>query len=563
MTCVRYGFVVLLLALVPVVASGQSLPVDNSTATPPTDPPAPPANASLVRKLKSPRATMKTFLDAVNQDDLETAALCLDISQLQAAEEARKKKSEEYAYKLKDTIDRICRVQYFSIPDQDDHGEDYVLTSGQAIFGEAAYTDAQAIVIARSNDNLWRFHASTVSEIDELWNDAQSREKVAGLIKSHVTKPPQVWLREQFPAFLQKKHFFLRYYQWICLGVLILVGFVAELVVRRGLQWLTNTWFRFTDNGNRQHTEKTDWRPLGLLAQALVWYGGTKLIDLPPMVLSVLFIAMKAFTVFAAVWTAFRVIDLLSNFWLRRTATTETQFDDLLVNLVSKSLKTLGVCFGVILFAQLFSLDVWGLMGGLGIGGIAVAFAAKEALGNFFGSITVLMDRPFEIGDWIVTEDVEGTVESVGMRSTRIRTFYNSQVTVPNSRMTTAVVDNMGRRHYRRIKEVLGVEYQTRPEQLENFCEGIRELILQHPHTRKDNFYVYFNGYGDSSLNILVYCFLACPDWATELREKHRLLSDIYQLADALHVGFAFPTQTVYLHQNSHEPTGHEKPVAQ
>ena len=94
MTCVRYGFVVLLLALVPVVASGQSLPVDNSTATPPTDPPAPPANASLVRKLKSPRATMKTFLDAVNQDDLETAALCLDISQLQAAEEARKKKSE-------------------------------------------------------------------------------------------------------------------------------------------------------------------------------------------------------------------------------------------------------------------------------------------------------------------------------------------------------------------------------------------------------------------------------------------------------------------------------------
>ena len=549
----RCGFTLFWFAVVPVAAKAQV--TDSSEATTIANPVTPSTDSALIRKLKSPRATMKTFLDSVNNDDLSTAALCLDISTLQAADEARKNKSEEYAYKLKDTIDRITHVQSFVISDDPNYEGEYVLTLGQAIFGEAAFTAAESIVISRGNDNLWRFNTSTVEKIDELWEEAQSREKVAGLVESQVTKPPQVWLRERFPQILQKKHFLLRYYQWICLGILVFIGFGAEFFVRHGLRWFTNTWFRFMSNGERKRAEKAAWRPIGLLAQALVWYGGTKLIDLPPMVLTVLFIGLKAFAVFAAVWTAFRLIDLLSQFWLRRTASTETKFDDLLVELVSKSLKTLGVCFGFVLFAQLFSLDVWGLMGGLGIGGIAIAFAAKEALGNLFGSITVLMDRPFEIGDWIITEDIEGTVESVGMRSTRIRTFYNSQVTLPNSRMTTAVVDNMGRRRYRRIKETLGVEYHTKPEQLEDFCEGIRELILQHPYTRKDYFHVYFNGYGESSLNILLYCFLACPDWGTELREKHRLLADIFHLADALNIGFAFPTQTVHLQQNDDDVT--------
>ncbi len=545
----RFGLALLCLVLTPFTSKAQDSNSKNLTVTADTVT-APPAPA-LLHKLSSPRATMKTFLDAVNQDDLETAALCLDTSDLQAVEEAFKGKSEEYAYKLKDTIDRITRVQYFVISDNPDQKAEYSLNQGQTIIGQTAYSAAQSIIISRGNDNLWRFSAATVAKIDELYEQAQSREKVTGLVDSQVTKPPQVWLREQFPATLrERKIISLRLYQWICLGVLVFVGFGAEFIVRHGLRWLTNTWFRFITNGDRKRAEIAAWRPLGLLAQALVWYGGTKLIDLPPMVLTVLFIGLKAFAVFAAVWTAFRLIDLLSQFWLRRTAGTETKFDDLLVELVSKSLKTISVCFGFVLFAQLFSLDVWGLMGGLGIGGIAIAFAAKEALGNLFGSITVLMDRPFEIGDWVITENIEGTVESVGMRSTRIRTFYNSQVTLPNSRMTTAVVDNMGRRHYRRIKETLGIEYHTKPEQLENFCEGIRELILQHPYTRKDYFHVYFTGYGDSSLNILLYCFLACPDWGTELREKHRLLSDIFRLAEALNIGFAFPTRTVHLQQN-------------
>ena len=168
----------LLLAFVPVAAQAQTPGPDGSepkaTAA---NPVASTANPLLIRKLKSPRTAMKTFLDAVNNDNLQLAALCLDLSQLQAADEAHKKKSEEYAYKLKDTIDRITRVQYFVIPDDPDHEDDYQLTSGQAIYGKAAYTAATSIILSRGNDNLWRFTTATVENIDELWQDAQSRTK--------------------------------------------------------------------------------------------------------------------------------------------------------------------------------------------------------------------------------------------------------------------------------------------------------------------------------------------------------------------------------------------------
>ena len=178
---------------------------------------------------------------------------------------------------------------------------------------------------------------------------------------------------------------------------------------------------------------------------------------------------------------------------------------------------------------------------------MALAFAAKETLGNIFGSITVLLDRPFQIGDSVTIGDHEGTVEAVGFRSTRIRTFYDSVVTIPNADCVNTAIDNMGRRRSRRFKTVLSVTYSTTPEQLEAFCEGIRELIRQHPMMQKDNYKVYANEFAASSIDIMLYCFFATTDWGISLRERHRLILDIMRLAEKLHVEFAFPTETVHL----------------
>jgi MscS family membrane protein len=112
----------------------------------------------------------------------------------------------------------------------------------------------------------------------------------------------------------------------------------------------------------------------------------------------------------------------------------------------------------------------------------------------------------------------------------------------------------MGRRTYRRITATLGVQYDTRPEQIEAFCEGIREILRRQPYTRKDYYHVYLNGFSDSSLDIMLYCFVECPDWSVELREKHRLFVDIIRLAETLGVSFAFPTRTLHLFQEEHAP---------
>jgi MscS family membrane protein len=185
----------------------------------------------------------------------------------------------------------------------------------------------------------------------------------------------------------------------------------------------------------------------------------------------------------------------------------------------------------------------------LGLGGLAFALAAKDLLGNFFGSLTVLLDRPFQIGDWVVIDDVEGSVEEVGFRTTKVRTFYNSLITLPNSVLTNTKIDNMGARRFRRMNTMLGLTYDTSPEKIDAFCEGVRALIQLHPYMRKDYYQVYFNQYSAASLDILIYVFWETPDWNMELRERHRFLLDILRLAKQLDVEFAYPTQTLYLKQ--------------
>jgi len=202
--------------------------------------------------------------------------------------------------------------------------------------------------------------------------------------------------------------------------------------------------------------------------------------------------------------------------------------------MVAKAAKIFAVAVGIVYGAQALNLPIVPLLGSLGIGSLAFAFAAKDTVENFFGSIAVIADRPFEVGDWVEIGDVEGTIENLGLRSTRIRTFYTPLVTVPNATLVRAVVDNYGARKYRRWKTTVGIQYDTPPERIVAFTEGIRELVRTHPYTRKDYFQVYLNDFDDSSLNILLYVFFEVPDWSTELRERERLFLDIIRLADRI-----------------------------
>ena len=397
------------------------------------------------------------------------------------------------------------------------------------------------------------------SDTEDQQAGADEEAQLVGTELSEFSRAGNQWLRSVLPPSLtEHKILFLYYYQWIALLVVIFTGIIVDWFVRSFLNRLVIRWLRLIRIEFDEEIERSIWKPVGLLAMAIVWYFGMVIIGLPVPVLKVLLFAVQFFAVVAAVWTGFRMIDLFSSFLLKKASRTRTKFDDLLIPLVSRTLKVFVGCIGVVSFAEAFNLPIAGLISGLGIGGVALAFAAKDTVANLFGSLTVLVDRPFEIGDWIITDGAEGSVETVGMRSTRVRTFYNSLITIPNSNLTTAVVDNMGRRRYRRIKTMLGLQYDTPPDKIEAFCEGVRELIRRHPYTRKDYYHVYFNQFSASSLDVLLYCFIECPDWSIELREKQRLFLDILKLADALGVSFAFPTQTLHLHQ---EEAGGPPPV--
>ncbi len=287
---------------------------------------------------------------------------------------------------------------------------------------------------------------------------------------------------------------------------------------------------------------------------ALIWVVGLKLLALPEGVNSILTVAAKLFMSLAMVWTAFRLVTVLNVILTQKAADTPHKFDDLMVPMVSKSLKLFVVIAGLIFIANNLNIDVTSLLAGLGLGGLAFALAAKDLLGNFFGSLTVVLDRPFHIGDWVVIGDVEGSVEEVGFRSSRIRTFYDSVITLPNALLTTSKIDNMGARHYRRMRTTLSLTYDTSPEKMDAFCEGVRTLIQMHPYMRKDYYQVYFNEYAAASLDVLVYVFWQTPDWSTELRERHRFLLDVLRLAKQLGIEFAYPTQTLHIKQDTGVP---------
>ena len=212
----------------------------------------------------------------------------------------------------------------------------------------------------------------------------------------------------------------------------------------------------------------------------LIWSLSASLtfFELSEPVLNLCLKTAKVLTYIGFVWLGLRLTSYFQVFFVEKSKKTALKFDDLLAPLLGKVIKVLLIIVGLISVAEILNLPLASLLAGLGIGGIAIAMAAKDTIANIFGSLTVVADRPFSIGDWVKIKDVEGTVEHLGFRSTRVRTFYNSLVSVPNSILLTASVDNMGERRYRRFNTMLSITYDTPVEKIEAFCAGIREKFF-------------------------------------------------------------------------------------
>ncbi|MDY6914130.1 MAG: mechanosensitive ion channel [Planctomycetota bacterium] len=263
--------------------------------------------------------------------------------------------------------------------------------------------------------------------------------------------------------------------------------------------------------------------------------------------------ACSTIAVLATGWFIYKLVDAIEFFLLRWTSKTNTLLDDQLVPIIRKTLRIFVVVVAGLFIAQnIFHWQIGAMLAGLGIGGLAFALAAKDTLANFFGSVTIFTDRPFQMGERIVVKGYDGTVEEVGFRSTRIRLLNGHLVTVPNSVIANETVENISRRPYIKRTLEITVTYDTAPEKLQRGVEIIRQML----DARKDHFAegfpprVYFGDFGAASLNIVVYYWFTPPDWWEYLAFNHDFNTELLRRFNEEAIKFAFPTQTLYLKQD-------------
>lgn len=388
------------------------------------------------------------------------------------------------------------------------------------------------IVVARRGDR-WLWTRASLDRVDVLY-----AESVGAIDRV---------LADRIPASLRGKVFGVEIWQYLAIFLVLLAG----MVVRRLIQLLVGRHLkrRVEQTGESwlTHLVNVFASPGATLVMAAMLRVAYPHLGLPLAAAVAMSVAVRVLIVVSLVWAIYRLVDVLAERMAEKAAATETKLDDQLVPLLRKSLKVFVVVSGVLFVLQNLDVNVASLLAGLGIGGLAIALAAKDTIANFFGSVTIFVDRPFQIGDWVVVDGAEGIVEEVGFRSTRIRTFYNSLITVPNARFMEAKIDNYGARQYRRTFITLNLTYDTTPEQMQAFVEGLRAIVQANPYTWKDKYEIHMSGFGASSLDVMLYIFFEVDSWSAELRERHNVFLEILRLAQELGVSFAFPTRTLHV----------------
>ena len=251
----------------------------------------------------------------------------------------------------------------------------------------------------------------------------------------------------------------------------------------------------------------------------------------------------------ALFWFIYLLVNLLDARLIRWAAATESTIDDVLAPLIGKTLRIFIVVIGGILIVQnLTGIQIGPLIASLGIGGLAIALAAKDTIANFFGTLTILYDKPFQIGERIILDNYDGVIEKVGFRSTRIRLLTGHLVTIPNEKVVNTGLENIAKRPHIRWLTNIGITYDTPPAKVDKAVQILEEILKDHEGMNPDfPPRVYFNGFNDWSLNIMVIAWYHPPNYWDYQSWLQRTCLEIMQQFEAEGIDFAFPSRTLYL----------------
>lgn len=502
------NFLISLVLLLPVFAIGQD------------------KSGSPEVNLSSPYQTVYTHLANLQDESFhpDLAAKALNLSEEQSQQ------GQELAIKLKQIFDgKGYEIDLDIMP----KSSSYIDTTT----GKARFTVDERLpqVYLEKVGNKWLYSAKTVKSINDLHADVYP------------------WGTDQLVKLLSNGNSHNKYfglYSWQILGIFILV--FLSFLVHKFLTWIFERIIVRLLIKSGQKTIAGQYikpvaKPFSLLAVAVILVVLVPVLQLPINFAKYIILFIKAVIPVFGTMVFYKLVDLLAAHFEKLASRTESTLDDQLVPLVKRALKVFVVITGGLFTLQNLNFNITALLAGISIGGLAFALAAQDTLKNLFGSLMIFVDRPFQIGDWIISDKIDGSVEEVGFRSTRVRTFHNSVTYVPNGKMADMTIDNMGMRQYRRYKTSLTITYDTPADLVDVFVKGLEKIVLEHPATRKDYYNIYLNNFGGSSLDILFYIFFEVPTWPEELKARHEVMLSIIKLAEELGVRFAFPTQTVHM----------------
>ncbi len=485
--------------------------------------------------LSNPNATLYThiyFLQPDSYDETKAAATIHGIPRDEAIDKV---------VKLKKIFDGTgLRLDFSKIP-TDPNYEDTISKNQNRLdiqpYKYFPFQNRMPDIYVEKVNGKWYYSEQSVQKIDEIYDNTFAWEFS--------------WLQSKLPKLNHKK--FLGTEIWKLLGLLILLGISTLLfyILKPIVFFLLKKIQRVI----LHEINVNSYDLLKKLARPIVFILIIKFFEkmLPSVQLvnynTFLFIGLSIAETIFWIFSFLIVSKLLFLLYQNHIQKTPTKLDEQLAPILKKIVSVIIILIGFLHILTLFGVDPTTVLAGASIGGIAIAFAAQDSVKNLIGTVVIFLDKPFHIGDWVEIGGVVGTVENVGLRSTRVRAADTSVYQIPNSKVSEAEVNNKGLRIYRRYRTELGIRYDTPPELIQAFVSGVRELVIAHPETLSDSYNVEFTGFGDSSLLIMINLYFKELDWGIEQSSKHRFHMAIVKLAAALGVQFAFPSSTVMIEQ--------------
>jgi MscS family membrane protein len=351
---------------------------------------------------------------------------------------------------------------------------------------------------------------------------------------------PMAWVKA-LPDWAHEVYLDQALWQWLTLALLLVLAAVLVMLVRR--------WSRLRPRADslRSHLRRMAVPVTVLVLCLLLRDFAIRQIGVTGTMVAVAHLALRGIMVLAGAWLTMLVGGAVAQMIVSSPRIHPRSVDASLVRIAARLVSLVFAVLIVVEGARMLGLPVMGLIAGLGVGGLAVALAAQSTIENFIGSITVYADRPVRVGDFCRFGEEVGTVEQIGLRSTRIRTLGRSVVTIPNAEFSRLKLDNFSLRDNNLFRTTVSLRYETTPQQLRDVLAGVRKLLLEHPRVLEDPARVRLVEFGPHSFQLEIFAYVDSSDWNEFLGIREELFLQIADAVVAAGTRLAVPAQTAYL----------------